>query len=132
MSKYPAFLIVFALRLFYQPSNAQSEIPPFSSQPAIHPAKLVSFEGIVSGKNIILTWVVEENESVEFFEVEKSRNGITFEMTGLVFGTDKASDVNYRFYEKAGNQKIKYRIKLVNKDKKTEYSPVVEINPHVK
>ncbi|MBK8300124.1 MAG: hypothetical protein IPK90_06660 [Chitinophagaceae bacterium] len=52
-------------------------------------------------------------------------------MAALVFGTDKSDTDKYQFYEKAGSQRVLYRIKLINKDRKTEYSTVVEINPNV-
>lgn len=52
-------------------------------------------------------------------------------MAALVFGTDKTETDNYQFYEKAGNQKVLYRIKLINKNLKAEYSTVVEVNPNV-
>ena len=75
--------------------------------------------------------MVSENETANLFEIEKSADGKIFSMIGLVFGSEKPDTDNYEFYEKAGNQKLMYRIKLVNKDRQTEYSPVVEINPSV-
>ena len=36
---------------------------------------------------------------------------------------------SYSFYEKAGNSKLLYRVKIVNKNKTAVYTPVVEINP---
>lgn len=73
--------------------------------------------------------MIGDNETAYCFEVEKSTDGKNFSMAALVFGTDKPADDNYEFYEKAGNPKTVYRIKLINKDKKAEYSPIVQINP---
>lgn len=138
MIKYTLLLAILALRLFYQPSAAQTEPAPFASPAplpvstiSIVPAKVVQFKGTVSNNKVILNWVVDENETADQFEVEKSTDGINFVMAALVFGTDKPATDNYEFYEKAGNQKVLYRIKLINKNKKTAYSPVVEINPAV-
>jgi hypothetical protein len=139
MIKYIAFVTILALRLFYQPSAAQTAIAPFTSpSPAPIPkgnvtttAKLLDFKGIISNNKVILNWAVSENETADQFEVEKSTDGINFTMAALVFGTDKPATDNYEFYEKAGNQKLLYRIKLINKDKKTEYSRVVEVKPVV-
>lgn len=75
--------------------------------------------------------MVNENETADRFEVEKSTDGKTFTMAGLVFGTDKSETDNYQFYEKAGNKKILYRIKMINKNQQAEYSAVIEINPNV-
>ena len=136
MTKYPALIIILALRLIYQPSHAQPGISPFASPSplptvAASPAKVISVNGSVRNHKVLLQWVVGENETAEQFEVEKSTDGISFTMAALVFGTDKADTGTYEFYEKAGPQKVLYRIKLINKNKKTEYSPVIEINPDI-
>ena len=138
MIKSVAFVIIVALRIIYHPSHAQSDIAPFAS-PSPLPAstistasaRLISINGSISNSKVILNWVVGENETADQFEVEKSFDGKNFTMAALVFATDKRETDNYQFYEKAGNQKISYRIKLINKNRKTEYSPVIEINPNV-
>lgn len=138
MIKITAFITIIALRIFYQPSSAQSAIAPFASPTpvpttafSIAPAKLISVDGRFSNNKFILNWEVSQNETADQFEVEKSTDGKNFTMAALVFGTDKSDTDKYQFYEKAGNQKILYRIKLINKNRKTEYSTVVEINPNV-
>lgn len=78
----------------------------------------------------MLNWTVGENETAERFEIEKSSDGKNFTLAALVFGTDKPETGNYRFYEKAGSKKIIYRIKLINKNRETHYSTIVEINPN--
>jgi hypothetical protein len=42
---------------------------------------------------------------------------------------NNAKTDNYQFYEKAATQKMLYRIKMINKNKQTEYSKVIEITP---
>lgn len=137
MTKFTAFVIIVALRIFYHPSSAaQNDISPFacpSPLPAtafsIPPAKVINFDGRFSNNKFILDWQVGDNETADQFEVEKSTDGKNFILAALVFGTDKVETDNYQFYEKAGNKKVSYRIKLINKDRKTAYSPVVEITP---
>jgi len=138
MTKFTAFVIIVALRIIYHPSHAQTDIAPFASPSplppttlSIAPAKVISIDGSISNQKVILNWVVSENETADQFEVEKSTDGKNFKMTALVFGTDKPATDKYQFYEKAGKQKIVYRIKLINKNKETEYSEVVEISPNV-
>lgn len=138
MTKFTAFVLIIALRIFYHPSSAaQNDIAPFASPsplPAtafsIPPAKVISIDGRFSNNKFILNWIVGENETADQFEVEKSTDGKNFTLAALVFGTDKSETDKYQFYEKAGNQKISYRIKLINKDRKTAYSTIVEINPN--
>ncbi len=139
MIKYISLLSILAFRLFYQPFATEAQIAPFAvienrtplpaPAPLAIPAQLLDFKGSVKNNKVMLNWAVGENESADLFEVEKSTDGINFKMAALVFGTDKSATAKYEFYEKAGNQKVRYRIKLVNKNKKAEYSPVVEINP---
>lgn len=138
MTKFTAFVIIVALRIAYHPSNAQAELAPFASPISvpspvneIYFAKVIKINGTISDNKVILNWVVSENETANLFEIEKSTDGKTFTMIGLVFGSDKSDTDNYEFYEKADKQKLMYRIKLVNKDRQTEYSPIVEINPAV-
>jgi len=137
MIKSIIFIVIIALRISYHPSDATTIIPFANPSPVpppaigANPAKVISINGSISNNKVILNWVVGQNETADQFEVEKSTDGKHFTMAALVFGTDKPENGNYQFYEKAGNQKISYRIKIINKNRETEYSPVVEINPNV-
>lgn len=137
MIKYILFIAILAIRLFYQPADTGTAAAPFSNLPmkpalttvTTGPVKLVNFSGMIKNNKVVLHWVVDDNEAANFFEVEKSTDGINFTMAALVFGTDKPVSETYEFYEKAGKKKMIYRIKLINKNQKTEYSPVVELHP---
>jgi hypothetical protein len=138
MIKFTAFIIIVALRIAYQPSNAQSDITPFASPSSFSPgtilsppAKLISFNASITNKRVFLKWEVSENETADQFEVEKSSDGKNFTIAALVFGTDKPETGSYWFYEKANTKKFYYRIKAINKNKQTEYSDVIEINPNI-
>ena len=138
MIKSVAFVIIVALRIIYHPSHAQSDIAPFASPSPLptstisaSPAGFISINGSISNNKVVLNWVVGENETADQFEVEKNHDGKNFILADLVFGTNKPETDTYQFYEKAGNQKVSYRIKLINKNRKTEYSRVVEINPTI-
>lgn len=135
MTKYSAFVIILALRIFYHPSEMTNSQSPFSS-PVTHsvapnyiPAKLLSIQGSLDKNKVVINWTVGENETADQFEVERSTDGKNFRLAGLVFSEDKPQTVNYQFFEKATRKKIQYRVKLINKNKETEYSGIVEINP---
>lgn len=138
MTKTAVFLIIIALRIFYQPDNAQASIAPFAGHP-LHSsavlfnssAKLIRFTGHSKNNKVILEWVIASNEAADQFEIEKSTDGANYKLAALVFGTDMPETVNYSFYEKAGKKKTRYRIKMIHKNKKAEYSPVVEVGPFV-
>ena len=138
MTKFTAFIILVTLRIAFQPSDGRSDrtpfaspLPPSSSTIFIAPAKLINITGSIHNHKVTLNWVVAENESADKFEVEKSTNSKIFTMAALVFGTDKSETDNYQFYEKAGNKKILYRIKMINKNQEAEYSSVIELNPNI-
>lgn len=127
MIKSIALVSILAFRLAYQPSAIQANYTAFSDQPA----KLISFKGTIREHKIILQWSVNENQTADNFTIEKSRDGKNFQVTALAFGSDVPGQFEYKFYEKAGNHKTSYRIKLINKDHKVEYSNVVVIDPSV-
>jgi hypothetical protein len=132
MVKFTALFMLVALRIYFGPAPASSTIPPFTSSlqsPAYSSAQLVNFTGSHCSNKVFLQWMVKENESADKFEVEKSADGKNFMMSALVFGTDNPFSDNYFFYEKASHKKFYYRIKIINKDRKTEYSPVIVIGP---
>jgi hypothetical protein len=92
-------------------------------------ASIISFDGKVNHNKVILNWVTADNESTGMFEIEKSENGSDFEMIALVFGSEKKESDNYMFFEKVGKQKVFYRIKIIDRNKRVSYSSVVTIAP---
>ena len=132
-----SLIALLALRIVVHPPMNIQQPAPFTSptvfsQTSINvPAKLISFEGRISSRKVLLNWAVSENETADQFQVEKSDDGIHFRLAALVFGTDQPETGLYKFYENAGEKKVSYRIKLINKNKETVYSSIIEINPHV-
>ena len=134
MIKYTALVIIVALRLMYHPSYQQSAAPfttpsIISASPVktglLQTAKLSSLEAKLFGPKVLLQWATSQNETADQFEVEKSDDGKNFVMAALVFGTDKNETDNYQYYEKATGKEMVYRIKLLTKEKKVEYSNIV-------
>ncbi len=134
MIKNIIFATILVFRLFYQPSNAKDFAAPFAG-PELAPVvanlspTVINFIGNISNDRILLQWQVKENEGAEQFEIEKSADGKNFSLTALVFGTDKTENDSYWFYEKTKKSKLYYRVKMITKAKKIEYSPVITINP---
>ena len=94
MIKTSALLILIALRLMYQPSAAQQDIPAFSGQQeaiaaAKHsPVTLISVSGFSKNNKTVVEWVVGDNQTADLFEVEKSDDGKEFKLAAIVFGSD--------------------------------------------
>lgn len=122
-----AAIAILVLRLIYQPSYAQPQIVSFEmpdDQPKISALKA----GIINNK-VVLKWTVEKNNMTDQFEIEKCTDGTHFVLAALVFGTEDIKDGRYEFYEKAGNQKVVYRVKLIGKNRETVYSNLIEVSP---
>lgn len=91
--------------------------------------KLFNFHGALNGNKIELQWMVNENQEVNQFEIEKSLDGKNFKIAALVFGTDKTNTDSYMFYEKAADKKTSYRIKIIDNNGTTSYSDIIEVSP---
>lgn len=81
-----------------------------------------ALNGILDNNKVVLSWTAGENENAQRFEVERSNDGINFISAGLVFTTEKLGEENYVFWEKVSSNKIMYRVKVVSKNQKDEYS----------
>ena len=121
-------LSVFAL--FLQLSTAAQDqslhVSPFTSTTTVAtvPA-IVELKAVVNNQKVQLNWKTEENQQVNLFEVEKSRDGKNFSLAALVFSTDKTEAEEYFFFEKNTGKKTVYRVKIISKDKQVYYSAPV-------
>jgi hypothetical protein len=136
MKQISACIIISALRVFNPPAHIQQTNAAFASETLLQsvtipaPARFIHFTAHLDNSKVLLEWTVNENQTANKFEVEKSTDGKNYRTAALVFGTDSpASDV-YRFYEKAEKQKMIYRIKMINKNDETEFSTPIEIKPN--
>ena len=118
--------------------NAQTETASFTStSPNFHfrdisktaPIKILSFYGNRTNNKVLMQWIINQNESANQFEVEKSIDGKKFSMVALVFGTDKPEKETYMFYEKSSSKKVSYRIKCIDNNKNVSYSDILVIDP---
>ncbi len=134
MTKYTALLIIITLRIIFHPSNENNDISLFSGSLSVptsiishSSSKFINVEGKVSDNKVKLNWTVKENENADKFEIEKSIDGKQFSLAAIVFGTDNSNNDEYQFYEKAGNEKVFYRIRLIEKNSKIEYSKIIQL-----
>ncbi len=90
------------------------------------PVKLKRFTGKVANGKSMLEWVVTSNEAGKHFEIFKSSNGKEFTKVDVVFAGSDAGEAYYTYSGEISNNQF-YKIKVVNKDKSSTYSPVVFI-----
>lgn len=76
-------------------------------------------------KRTQLTWSVSNNEMTGQLELERSVNGKAFKTAAIIFTTEETGTAEYAYRDNSVNSKTTYRIKVVQKNGKIEYSTVV-------
>jgi len=91
------------------------------------PVKLTSFSGSWQGSDALLQWQTASELNHDYFEVEKSANGINFSAMGRVSGNNGNTTSNYSWLDigAAGMSRVYYRLKIVSLSGGVEYSDVV-------
>jgi hypothetical protein len=93
------------------------------------PVRLVSFEGKRSDDQTTnLQWKVAEQENIEVYQVEYSRNGKTFNQIGQVTAnTLESTDYNFADSLSHSGDRAYYRLKVIEFDGKTAFSKIVTV-----
>ncbi|WP_181305547.1 discoidin domain-containing protein [Rufibacter sp. XAAS-G3-1] len=91
------------------------------------PVKLISFIAKPNGTSVQLNWATASEKDNDYFQVERSQNGMTFTAIGRVKGNGNSSIVqNYAFLDSSAPTGTSYyRLKQVDFDKKSEYSKTI-------
>jgi hypothetical protein len=90
------------------------------------PLTLEEFKGQEKNATINLSWKTSQEENLNRFEVQKSRDGISFESIGLVFPWEDASHIDYVFSDKnAIPGSNYYRLKMIDNDASFKYSNIL-------
>jgi hypothetical protein len=95
------------------------------------PIKVSNFTGKLIGEKALLSWSTATEVNSTGFEIERStKEGSEFKSIGFVTGAGNSTNVlNYTFSDEhvnIGNNY--YRLKLIDKDGKFEYSGVIKLN----
>ena len=88
------------------------------------PVKFLSLQGSIVNNNAVITWSVAENESGNYFQVEKSTDGKNFVAAGTISNTNKTGNETYSYKEVKDNYDY-YRLMVFNKDKSIAYSKII-------
>ncbi len=103
--------------------------------PGILPLTLINFTAVYEDQTIKLAWQTAQEMNTNYFDIERSIDGINFFKMGMV--TAKGNDnsvANYSFpdnaipYRNPQQQMVNYRLKIVDKDGQFRYSKVVSVN----
>jgi hypothetical protein len=117
----------------YNPAAAATEDVPgrftLSDPGAPLPVELTAFAAHREGVNARLEWNTASEKSNDYFEVERSRDGLVFERAGRVAGQGSSTAAhNYTFLDpkvaQYGVPTLYYRLRQVDKDGTASYSTV--------
>ncbi|MGC4103315.1 T9SS type A sorting domain-containing protein [Ferruginibacter sp.] len=91
------------------------------------PVKYFSFDAAVADKAVLLKWITEQEIDNNHFEVERSFDGSSFSMIGMVLdGFENGSKKNYQFKDASAELQTKsvvyYRLKQVDNSGRISYT----------
>lgn len=91
------------------------------------PVKYSAFDAVVVDKSVVLNWVTEQEINHNYFEVERSFDGVSFKAISMVLdGFENGSKKNYQFKDNDAELQSKsvvyYRLKQVDNDGKVFYT----------
>jgi len=80
-------------------------------------------------ETIALNWTSLDNQSVQYFEVEKSTDGTRFSLLKRISPGQGSSAIHYTITDEDPHDGVRYyRIKIARTNSRTEYSNVVRVN----
>lgn len=102
--------------------NTLIDIGAYEYSPGAMPLKLISFLATFKGNTVELYWQTADEVNVSHFEIERSTDAVYFTEVGRRGADGKGI---YQFTDtRLPEGIIYYRLKMVDKDGYTEYSPV--------
>jgi hypothetical protein len=111
---------------FYE-SGGQNRIT-LDMSATLLPVQLLSFEGKAGGKTVVLQWTAAFEVNTDYYQVERSANGIDFTALGKINSTNGQGNKKYQYTDLsalAGNNY--YRLKTVDRNLVSEYSQVIRV-----
>ena len=94
------------------------------------PVKLSSFTAKSNGSTVMLSWTTVQEIKAEVFDIERSIDGATYTKVGAVAANGNTSLTTHYSYTEVvkGGSSYSYRLKMVDIDNKSEYSPIVKLS----
>ncbi len=107
--------------------NSPLSTAPFTT---ILPVELIDFNAKKRDQNISLKWKTASEINNDYFDVERSKDGVEFELIGMVKGegtTELISEYSYLDRDPLEGYNY-YRLKQVDFNDKFEYSPIIVVD----
>ena len=98
----------------------------YSPSGGVQPVKLAYFNAAISNCNSLINWKAEVEENFSRYEVEYSKDGISFTTVAKV--NSKGNAAVYSVKHSAEQGKACYRLKFVDLDGKMVYSTIISLD----
>jgi len=104
------------------------ELKIFTQDPFL-PAGLLAFTGDEVDCEVKLEWSTSTEQNTDYFEVQKSKDGINFTtLTKVAANGNSTGVINYDHTDANPNDENYYRLKIVDQDGQFEYSTTVQVS----
>jgi hypothetical protein len=90
--------------------------------------RITQFSGNHQNGKTGLSWTVANNDQVKQFAVEKSIDGANFSFENTMLPTTKSGIETYQYFTLQSTAKTYYRIKVTDKEGKSQYSPALSFS----
>lgn len=90
----------------------------------ILPLTLLSFDAEKKSTKVEVNWKVQNEVNFDRYELERSANGRDFNTIGIILRVDPGTVPAYRFVDASPLKLNHYRLKMIDLDGETRYSPV--------
>ncbi len=98
---------------------------------AVIPVELLSFDAyLLDNKNVPLKWSTASERNADYFSIEKSTDGKTFNFIGQVKAaglSNQKNDYHYTDFDDSDNKILYYRLKQVDNDGAFVYSKTISV-----
>ena len=99
-----------------------------NQDPVPLPVTLINFKAHLINKKTNLFWETSMEQNVSFFSIERSADSGKFNSVGMVASTNHTNGDQYKFVDITDvSGTVYYRLKMVDKDNKFKYSPIVNV-----
>lgn len=121
------YVLITALNNYGGGCSGFSELKIFTQDPQL-PAGLMTFQGKEVDCSIKLEWRTATEENTQYFEIQKSTDGINFtSLTRVTAIGNSNTPINYRHVDVNPSEQNYYRLKTVDADGEYEYSNTISV-----
>lgn len=109
--------------------NGDSTVNFISPMNGVLAGKAINTDLQEKEKDVLVQWQAENNELVDYFEVQRKDENGEFKTIGIVMSDNKNTTIEYKFSDKITARDIEayYRVKVVGTDKTITYSDIKKI-----